>query len=96
MKTLALLAAGISLNFAALAAPETFDFKDPKGVNNIIFKTDAPLESINGTATGVSGSVDFDPANPGALKGQIVVEGTRSSIASSGFSPTVCIVSKAR
>ncbi len=62
------------LTFAAQAAPETFDFKDPKGVNNVVFKTDAPLESINGTATGISGSVVFDPADPGALKGKIVVD----------------------
>ena len=55
------------------AAPETFDFKDPKGVNNVVFKVDAPLESINGTANGVSGTVAFDPANPGATKGKIVV-----------------------
>src|ERR1051325_4020813 len=55
------------------AAPETFDFKDPKGVNNVVFKVDAPLESINGTANGVSGTVTFDPANPGATKGKIVV-----------------------
>jgi polyisoprenoid-binding protein YceI len=55
------------------AAPITFDFKDPKGVNTIIFKTDAPLESINGTANGISGSVTFDPENPAALKGKIVV-----------------------
>jgi polyisoprenoid-binding protein YceI len=54
-------------------APLTFDFKDPKGVNNVIFKTDAPLESINGTATAISGSVTFDPANPAALSGRIVV-----------------------
>jgi polyisoprenoid-binding protein YceI len=74
MKTLSLILTLTSLHFAALADPESFDFKDPKGVNNIIFKTDAPLESINGTATGVSGSVMFDPANPGALKGKIVVE----------------------
>ena len=55
------------------AAPQTFDFKDPKGVNNAIFKTDAILESINGAANGVSGTVTFDPANPAGTKGKIVV-----------------------
>jgi polyisoprenoid-binding protein YceI len=55
------------------AAPLEFDFKDPKGVNNVIFKTDAPLESINGTASGISGKVTFDPDNPSTLKGKIVV-----------------------
>jgi len=64
----------ISLAMAALAAPSEFDFKDPKGVNNAVFKTDAPLESINGTATGISGKVTFDPANPGAVKGKIIVQ----------------------
>ena len=57
-----------------VAAPIEFDFKDPKGVNNVIFKTDAPLESINGTATGISGKVTFDPDNPGAIKGRIAVQ----------------------
>ena len=65
-----------SLTLAAYAGPETFDFKDPKGVNNVVFKTDAPLESINGAATNVSGTVTFDPANPAGLKGKIVVEAT--------------------
>jgi polyisoprenoid-binding protein YceI len=74
MKKLTVLLALASLNLAAFAAPGTFDFKDPKGVNNVVFKTDAPLESINGTATGVSGSITFDPAEPGGLKGKIVVE----------------------
>ena len=55
------------------AAPVTFNFKDPKGVNTVIFKTDAPLESINGTANGISGTVTFDPGNPAAVKGKIVV-----------------------
>ena len=59
---------------AASAAPVDFDFKDPKGVNNVIFKTDAPLESINGTATGISGTVTFDPDNPGAVRGKIIVQ----------------------
>ena len=61
------------LSSAALAAPETFDFKDPKGVNNAVFKLDAPLEAINGNATGISGTVTFDPADPAATKGKIVV-----------------------
>src|SRR5580704_11635053 len=74
MKKIALLLGAISTGFAAFAAPESFDFKDPKGVNNVVFRTDAPLESINGTATGVSGAVLFDPAEPGSLKGKIVVE----------------------
>jgi polyisoprenoid-binding protein YceI len=56
-----------------VAAPISFNFKDPKGVNTVIFKTDAPLESINGTASGVSGAVTFDPENPAAVKGKIVV-----------------------
>ena len=58
---------------SAVAAPIEFDFKDPKGVNNVVFKTDAPLESINGTASGISGKVTFDPANPAGTKGRIVV-----------------------
>src|SRR5271166_1944868 len=63
----------VSLATAAHAAPESFDFKDPKGVNNAVFKLDAPLESINGSASGISGTVTFDPENPGATTGKIVV-----------------------
>ena len=59
---------------AAHAAPASFDFKDPKGVNNVQFKLDAPLESITGTATGISGQVVFDPTNPAATSGRIVLE----------------------
>src|SRR6185436_18712888 len=58
---------------AALAAPLTFDFKDPKGVNNAVFKLDAPLESINGTANGISGTAEFDPSAPTTVKGKIVI-----------------------
>jgi polyisoprenoid-binding protein YceI len=74
MKTsLVLLLALSSLNRAALAAPQTFDFKDPKGVNNAVFKLDAPLEAVNGNATGISGNITFDPADPAATRGKIVV-----------------------
>jgi polyisoprenoid-binding protein YceI len=71
IQTLTMLAA---ITVAVYAAPQTFDFKDPKGVNNVIFKTDAVLESINGAASGISGTVTFDPENPGATKGKIVVD----------------------
>lgn len=63
---------------SASAATETFDFKDPKGVNNVVFRLDAPLEAVNGVASGISGSVMFDPENPGATTGKITV--TSSSL----------------
>jgi polyisoprenoid-binding protein YceI len=74
MKTTPVLLLGlVGLNAAAIAAPQTFDFKDPKGVNNAAFRLDAPLEAVNGNATGVSGKVSFDPADPAAATGKIVV-----------------------
>ena len=74
MKTrLVLLLAVSGLVGSAFAAPQTFDFKDPKGVNNAVFKLDAPLEAVTGNATGISGTVTFDPAEPAATKGKIVV-----------------------
>ncbi len=74
MKTITLFVALSSLTLAAVADPESFDFKDPKNVNNVVFRTDAPLESINGTATDIAGNVSFDPAKPEAIKGKIVVK----------------------
>jgi polyisoprenoid-binding protein YceI len=65
-----LLAALIS---RAPAGPLSFNFKDPKGVNNVGFKLDAPLEAINGSASGITGTVVFDPANPAKTQGKIIV-----------------------
>ena len=56
------------------AGPIEFDFKDPKKVNNVVFLLDAPLESINGTATGISGKVSFDPIKPESTAGKIVLD----------------------
>lgn len=61
------------LSHAVLAGTQTFDFKDPKQVNNVTFKLDAPLEAITGSANGVSGTVSFDPDQPAATTGKIVV-----------------------
>lgn len=64
----------ITLTSAALGAPQNFDFKDPKGVNNAVFKLDAVLEATEGSANGISGSVTFDPENPASTKGKIVIK----------------------
>lgn len=59
---------------SAVAAPQVFDFKDPKGVNAIQFTLDSVLEPIIGTASNVEGKVTFDPANVAATSGKIEVE----------------------
>jgi polyisoprenoid-binding protein YceI len=64
----------LGLVSAVVAAPISFDFKDPKGVNNVQFKLDAVLEPISGNANGITGTVSFDPAAPEATTGKIVVE----------------------
>src|SRR6056300_1754872 len=55
-------------------SPKSFDFKDPKGVNTVIFQLDALLKSINGSAGGVSGNVSFDPEKPAETSGTISLE----------------------
>ena len=75
MKTSLLLATAAStLALQSFAQLTTFDFEDPKGVNNVVFKLDAPLESINGTANGIKGSITGDPTNPQKVEGKIIVE----------------------
>lgn len=75
-----------ALTTSALAAPLTFDFKDPKGVNNAVFKLDAPLEAINGSTssrdgvTAISGTVMFDPEQPSGTKGKILVDATTLTV----------------
>lgn len=72
--TILSLAALVTAWGAAIGAPQTFDFKDPKGVNNATFKLDAPLETITGSSNGVSGTLTVDKADPAATKGKIVVD----------------------
>ncbi len=59
--------------FEGRAETLSFDFKDPRGVSSIAFSLNAPLESIRGTAKGISGSVNVDPANLAAATGKISV-----------------------
>ena len=64
----AVSAIGISRGQAA-----EFDFDDPKGVNSMVFVLDSPLEPIMGLAKGISGTVEFDPAQPEKMSGTIKV-----------------------
>jgi polyisoprenoid-binding protein YceI len=77
-----------ALTLPALAAPETFDFKDPKNGNKIEFRLDAPQEKIAGTANDISGKVTFDPQNPAATKGKISVA-TASLTVPNGLQTTI-------
>lgn len=68
-----LLISTSTLLMQPVATAATYDFQDPKGVNHIVFMLDAPLEFISGTGRGISGTVDFDPTQPEALSGQILL-----------------------
>ena len=75
--TVSLIRASAALALSVVAAhavPQSFDFKDPKGVNNVQFKLDAPLESITGTGTGISGTLQFDLEQPQNTSGRIVLD----------------------
>lgn len=73
MKKTVLLLASLALAASLTAAPTSFNFKDPKGVNAVQFQLDSLLEPIAGSAGGVTGTVAFDPAAPAATTGKIVV-----------------------
>lgn len=75
-----IILAMLTLAAFSTQAAQKFDFKDPKGVNNVVFKLDAPLEAINGSASGITGSVEFDPANPGATTGRITVSSSSMTV----------------
>jgi len=83
MKPTALLLASLALAASLTAAPVSFDFKDPKGVNAVQFTLDSLLEPIVGTAGGVSGAVSFDPSAPEATAGKIVVAASSLKVANS-------------
>jgi len=80
MKFASLLVITLASATITNAQPVAFDFKDPKGVNNIVFKLDAPLESINGTSNGISGTISADPAEPEKIAGKIVVDATTLTV----------------
>ena len=71
-----------SVRDAAVATPvqqtapaaQTFDFKDPKGVNAIGFHLDSELEPIIGFASGITGTIDYDPSRPESFRGALELD----------------------
>ncbi len=52
----------------------TFDFTDPKNSSGVSFLLDSALEPIVGVASGISGTVTFDPQAPEQTTGRISVD----------------------
>jgi len=71
------------------AAGTEFDFKDPKGVNSISFTLDSLVEPFTGVASGITGKVTFDPADPKATKGVIAVEAKSLHLEHKGMKETL-------
>ncbi len=68
-----------------LAEALEYDLKDPKGVHNVAFVADSTLEPIMGLASGISGTLQFDPKKPKETTGRVVVEASSLHIEHSGM-----------
>ena len=64
------------------AAPKSFDFKDPKGVNHVMFMLDAPLEFISGNGNDIYGMVEYDKEFPEKTNGEIRLAVSSLSVSS--------------
>ncbi len=54
---------------------QVYNFADKAGRNQVMFFSTAPLENMTGTASGIQGSVSFDPTNVSkTITGEIIVE----------------------
>lgn len=78
LRALSVLVTALSVFLVAgLATAEETEFRFiPGGVNQAIFHSDAPLESITGSSNGVSGQVTVDLSNPGTATGQVQIDAT--------------------
>ena len=64
------------------ADPKSFDFKDPKGVNHVMFMLDAPLEFISGNGNDIYGMIEFDKEHPEKTNGEIRLAVSSLSVSS--------------
>jgi polyisoprenoid-binding protein YceI len=79
---LALLVAAAASVATAVAQPLAVKAKGSKkvtlsdrvGRNQFLWSSDAPLEKIQGTAEGITGSLTLDPSNPTTIRGTITAK----------------------
>lgn len=69
----AALTVGLALPSAASAQARTFEIRNDGG-SRIQFVSDAPLETITGVSSHVTGEVSVDPANLAAARGRVAVQ----------------------
>ncbi len=65
-----ILAQGFKTNITGV---QTFNFADKMGRNQATFYSETPIEDINGTASGLSGTATLDVSDFSTLKGKIEV-----------------------
>lgn len=74
---LLLFAAGSSVTAQPLKVgakgPKVITLSDKVGKNQFQWKSTAPLENIEGTADGVTGTITLDPTNVATLRGELSV-----------------------
>jgi polyisoprenoid-binding protein YceI len=54
----------VGFHQAAFAASTTYTLSDANGKNQILFASPSPAEYIEGTATGLTGTITLDPSKP--------------------------------
>jgi polyisoprenoid-binding protein YceI len=70
----ALAFVGSSVGFRPVAEAQSQTFSIPEsGASKAIFISDAPLETMKGETSSVSGQISFDPANIAGVKGSFKV-----------------------
>lgn len=79
----------LSASMPARGEAKEFNFKDPKGVNAMTFVLDSLLEPIMGLASGISGTLSFDPDHPEQTTGRIVVAAESLHIEHQGMEKTL-------
>jgi hypothetical protein len=91
MKTRAyLVLMSLALLFDGRAETLTFDFKDSKGVNNVVFELDAPLEPMGFQEITADAKVTYMPGklrdfSKGKLQGDLLVIRSEFEIKRSDF-----------
>lgn len=57
---------------SSAALGDTFELK-PGPLNRVVFENDAPLETITGMTSDVSGTIEIDLAKPAGAKGKVTI-----------------------